>query len=412
MKSAQNKISSQLFVVGVSHQTASLKQRGSFALSNQMLDSLLKDATDADISIFPLSTCNRTELYAWVSDSQLLVDLLLKHTGAKNSLWQKVGWIKKGEDTMRHILRVASGLESKILGDFQISGQLKDAFEFARDRNSLNPQLTRLIQTAISASKRVKTETDLSKGSASVSFAATHLIKGWSHRRNRQNILLVGVGEVGKAICGNIPKHLPDANLTIINRSAQKARNLASRYELNVREWQQLEDEVRKNDVIILATGAQDWIVRASMVTQNQPQLFIDLSVPANIEPAIGKLTGKSLLNLDQLVEKTQDAIQKRYAEIPKAEEILELMLSDYLSWLQRRRYAPVLNDIKSSLSKLHESEIRHFVKNNPEADELQLTAMSDQLVKKITSRLAQFLYNSQEISPKEILKVKQILNS
>ena len=412
MNSVEKRILPLLHAVGVSHQTADLRQRGKFAISHESTISLIEEAAEQGLSIFPLSTCNRTELYAWVQEPEELIALLLKHTKAKRSLWKKVGWVKKGPAAMLHILRVASGLESKILGDFQISGQLKSAFQTARNQGKLNPSLERLIQTAISASKQVKTETDLCKGSASVSFAAIHFIKDWISQNKQHKILLIGTGEVGKAVCGNIPRHLPDAKLTIINRSEEKAIEIAKKYELQVSSWETISDEVQKNDIIITATAAQDRVVRAHMPHTDRPQIFIDLSVPANIEPAIGKLENKVLLNLDQLIEKTQNTIQKRSEEIPQAEKILKNALADYISWLDRRQYAPVLREIKSSLSRLHETEIKHFIKDHPEADISQLTAMSDQLVKKITGRFANFLYKNQEVSQKDLLAVKRILNS
>ncbi|MEM7375338.1 MAG: glutamyl-tRNA reductase [Bacteroidota bacterium] len=384
----------QFNAIGISYQQADLGLREKFSLSAQQIDQLLTTSQALPLyGILPISTCNRTELYAWSPSPEVLQQLLLDHCDASKKDWHKVGWVRTGQAAMTHLFRVGCGLESNILGDFQIIGQIRRAYEVSKTRKTSHSYLERLINTTIRISKRVKGETNLSKGSASISFAASSFIKIWLNGEESKKILLLGAGEIGKATCSNLLKHIHPSQLTLINRSHAKAEELSLKYQTNIKPWEELHAQVQASDVIIVATGAQQAILTADMVNPDKKQLLLDLSMPRNIETEIGDLSGKTLLDLDQLVLQTREVVANRQQDIPLAEKIIETEGADFFYWLETRRFAPILKGIKEELLEIHRQELKAYSKKHPEADERQLADISQLLIHKTTGHLAKFFH-------------------
>lgn len=385
-------------VIGISFHKADISIRERFSISDLAAEQLLKEAKKKELDgIMVLSTCNRTEIYGNVDNPEELLELLFSHTWGSWEKWEKVGWIKRGEEAMKHLLMVGSGLDSQILGDFQIIGQIKRAFERSQKVGTNNGLLERLVNMAIKTSKKVKNETTISSGSASVAFAAITAIKKWAKKHKVERILLLGTGEIGKATCSNLVKHLPDTTICILNRSIPKAQNLATRYELETAPWESLNDEISTAQVIISATAATHAILHPNMVKGDFPQLFIDLSMPRNIDPAIDELPETSLLDLDQLVAITKAAMARREAELPKAKQILKASMKELTDWLETREYSHVLKALKEELGKIHESELSSYKKKHPELDTEHIDELGQRFIQKITNRFASHFYKNQQ---------------
>lgn len=398
-------------VIGISYQKADIDTRGKFSLTPAQADALLSAASALELEgLMILSTCNRTEMYACSNESERLIDLLCAHSNGNREDWDKVGWIKEGEDAVNHVLRVGCGLESKILGDFQIIGQIKKAFDQSKTFGLANTFLDRLLNACIRNSKRVKNETALCNGSASVAYAAVDFIREWDQSHEIEHILLLGAGDIGKATCSNLLKQFPKAELLVTNRSMERAKVMEEKFGVNIIPWEDRQEVLDKADIIVVATGAPKAILTADMVTVNKSQLFLDLSVPRNIEPEVANLPSATLLDMDELVNHTDNAIDLRKAEVPAAEKIVDEIRKEFLIWVDKRRYAGIISSLKNELVNLQQTEIETFKKNNPEVDSLHLEQISERMLNKITGRVAKFFNTHHERLGSEVDLFAEVL--
>ena len=371
--------SKKFFTVGVSHKKASLSIREAFSLSLHSSKLLLNDAKKNGISELLInSTCNRTELYGVTENPEDFIKLLCKFSSGGINTFNKIGYTLEGKEAINHIFRVGAGLESQILGDFEIIGQLKKSFYQSKKLMMANGFLERLVNSVIQASKRVKTETGISSGATSVSFAAVQFIIKNVENISNKNILLFGAGKIGKNTCENLIKHTKNDHIVLINRTKERAEKIAGKFKVIVKSHSELNTEIRKADVLIVATGAEHPTVNKELIHRSsRPLLVIDLSLPRNVVPEINEIDQVSLVHIDELSKMTDKTLLKRKDHIGRAEEIINEVASDFNIWLYNRKYAPFLNAIKTHLEKpvsgLEETaskftgQIASYLKDNPE---------------------------------------------
>ena len=371
--------SKKIFTVGVSYKKASLSIREAFSLSLHSSKLLLNDAKKNGISELLInSTCNRTELYGVTENPEDFIKLLCKFSNGEINTFDKIGYTLEGKEAINHIFRVGAGLESQILGDFEIIGQLKKSFYQSKKLMMANGFLERLVNSVIQASKRVKTETGISSGATSVSFAAVQFIIKNVEDISNKNILLFGAGKIGKNTCENLIKHTKNDHIVLINRTKERAEKIAGKFKVIVKSHSELNTEIRKADVLIVATGAEHPTVNKELIHRSsRPLLVIDLSLPRNVVPEINEIDQVSLVHIDELSKMTDKTLLKRKDHIGRAEEIINEVASDFNIWLYNRKYAPFLNAIKTHLEKpvsgLEETaskftgQIASYLKDNPE---------------------------------------------
>jgi len=371
--------SKKFFTVGVSHKKASLSIREAFSLSLHSSKLLLNDAKKNGISELLInSTCNRTELYGVTENPEDFIKLLCKFSSGGINTFNKIGYTLEGKEAINHIFRVGAGLESQILGDFEIIGQLKKSFYQSKKLMMANGFLERLVNSVIQASKRVKTETGISSGATSVSFAAVQFIIKNVEDISNKNILLFGAGKIGKNTCENLIKHTKNDHIVLINRTKERAEKIAGKFKVIVKSHSELNTEIRKADVLIVATGAEHPTVNKELIHRSsRPLLVIDLSLPRNVVPEINEIDQVSLVHIDELSKMTDKNLKKRKDHIGRAEKIINEVASDFNIWLYNRKYAPFLNAIKTHLEKpvsgLEETaskftgQIASYLKDNPE---------------------------------------------
>ena len=281
----------QYFVVGLSHKNADLATRGNFSLDKEQTQRLLVQAkVDGLEELMVISTCNRTELMGIVEDPKMLIDYLCSFSGGDVSLFLEKGYILSDRKALDHVFRVGCGLESQIIGDFEIIGQLKRAFSNSKKQLMVNGFSERMVNAVIQSSKRIKTETQLSSGATSVSFASVHYILEHVKEVSQKNILLFGTGKIGRNTCENLIKHTQNDQIILVNRSEESAQRVAGKFNLIVKNISKLKAEIAQSDIVIVATGAQDITVDASMMPQDKPLLILDLSVPSNVDPKLKDL--------------------------------------------------------------------------------------------------------------------------
>jgi glutamyl-tRNA reductase len=369
--------SKKFFTVGVSHKKALLSVREAFSLSLHSTEALLNDAKKNGISeLLVNSTCNRTELYGLAENSNDFIKLLCKFSKGKINTFNKIGYTLEGKKAINHIFRVGAGLESQILGDFEIIGQLKKSFYQSKKLEMANGFLERLINNVIQASKRVKTETRISSGATSVSYAAVQFIIKNVKNISDKNILLFGAGKIGKNTCENLIKHTKNDHIVLINRTKERAEKIAGKFKVKVKPHSELNTEIRKADVLIVATGAEYPTINKELIHCSSPLLIIDLSLPRNVVPEVIEIDQVSLVHLDELSKMTDENLMKRKKYIGKAQEIINEVASDFNTWLYQRKYAPFLNAIKTHLEKpisgseetasKFTGQIASYLKDNP----------------------------------------------
>jgi glutamyl-tRNA reductase len=369
--------SKKFFTVGVSHKKALLSVREAFSLSLHSTQALLNDAKKNGISeLLVNSTCNRTELYGLAENSNDFIKLLCKFSKGKINTFNKIGYTLEGKKAINHIFRVGAGLESQILGDFEIIGQLKKSFYQSKKLEMANGFLERLINNVIQASKRVKTETRISSGATSVSYAAVQFIIKNVKNISDKNILLFGAGKIGKNTCENLIKHTKNDHIVLINRTKERAEKIAGKFKVKVKPHSELNTEIRKADVLIVATGAEHPTINKELIHCSSPLLIIDLSLPRNVVPEVIEIDQVSLVHLDELSKMTDENLMKRKKYIGKAQEIINEVASDFNTWLYQRKYAPFLNAIKTHLEKpisgseetasKFTGQIASYLKDNP----------------------------------------------
>lgn len=346
---------SKFYVAGINYKKTDATIRGSFAISNEQYAAILSQAPLYGISeLFILSTCNRTEIFGFAEDVSQLINLLCSQTGGDNIIFKKLCYIKEGLKAVEHLFNVGAGLDSQILGDYEIIGQIKQAVKFAKQYQFIGASLERLVNAVLQSSKEIKNQTELSGGTVSVSFAAIQYIRDKVKNIADKHILLLGTGKIGRNTCKNLVDYLGTTNITLINRTEEKAIELANELNLRHAPLSELENYIQKAAIILVATNAtKPTILKNHLINQGE-KLIIDLSIPYNVEIAAQKLPGITLVNVDELSQLKDKTLAKRKAEIPKAKKIIAEHITEFLEWLAMRKHVPVLRAVKNKLQEIH----------------------------------------------------------
>ncbi len=401
------------YVIGISHKKADAKLRGDFSLSPTKKAALLDQAKAKGIeSIVATSTCNRTEVYGFVQHPSELIDLLCENTSGTAEIFNSVAYTLKDNAAVEHMFRVGAGLDSQILGDFEIISQLKSSARVSKKYNLLDAYLERLINSVIQASKRIKTETKLSTGATSVSFASVQYILNSIKDVNSKNILLFGTGKIGRNTCKNLIKHTKNDHITLINRTRERAEKIAGKFKVLVKDYSQLQEEIEKADILIVATSAQHPTIDKQIIQNKKELLILDLSIPKNVDENVRSLPNVSLTHLDELSNITDETLEKRKEFIPVAEAIIEDIKSEFLEWLEHRKFAPTIKALKEKLNVFAEAEIETQRKKLKNFNKPQADLLSAQIVQKITNHFAHHLKeenNSIDTSLELIQKIFQL---
>jgi glutamyl-tRNA reductase len=381
------------YAVGLSYKKADAEVRGKFSLNSKAKTKVLLQAKlEAIESLIVTSTCNRTEIYGYAEHPFQLIKLICDNSNGTVDQFQKVGFVYKNQEAYDHIFRVGTGLDSQILGDFEIIGQIKTSFEEARSLGLVTAFLDRLITTVIQTSKRIKNETEISSGATSVSFAAVQYIIRNVENIGNKNILLFGTGEIGKNTCENLVKHTKNDHITLVNRTKNRAEIIAGKLNVVVKEYSDLQEELQKADVLVVATGAQNPTIDKALLNLKKPLLILDLSIPKNVHSNVQQLPGVTLIHLDYLSQMTDDTLERRKQHIPAAEAIIEDMKLELNTWMNGRKYAPTIHAVKAKLNDIVAGELTFQRKKIANFDEEQAELITSRIIQKITNQFASHL--------------------
>lgn len=344
------------YLVGINYKKTDATTRGLFAINDSENVLLLNYAKSIGIhQIFVLSTCNRTEVYAIADDPQTIISLLAKHTIGEIDILQDKCYVKQAKEAVQHLFEVGAGLDSQILGDYEIIGQLKNAFKIAKEQSTIDAFLERLFNTTLQASKSIKNNTNLSSGTISVSFAAIQYILSNVENPKEKTFLLIGTGKIGINTCKNILDYIHPKNLLVMNRTNETAQMLSTQIDVEFKQYEQLNEVVNQADVVIVATNSKEFIIKKSDLLNDKKRNFIDLSIPNNIEPSVAGVDKQILVNVDDLSKINDITLSIRKAQVPIALDIIAEHSVEFYDWHQLRKYAPVLKSLKENLNALHE---------------------------------------------------------
>lgn len=398
------------YAVGLSYKKADAVVRGKFSLDTNAQNNLLLQAKEEGISsLIVTSTCNRTEIYGFAEHPFQLIKLICENSKGSVEEFQKVGFVYKNQEAVNHMFRVGTGLDSQILGDFEIISQLKTSFTEAKKHDLISTYLDRLINTVIQTSKKIKNETQISSGATSVSFASVQYIMKNVETISEKNILLFGTGKIGRNTCENLVKHTKNEHITLINRTKDKAQKLASKLNLIVKDYSELHIELQKADVLVVATGAQNPTIDNAILNLKKPLLILDLSIPKNVHENVMENEYVTLIHMDHLSEMTDETLENRKQQIPAAERIIETYKEEFMTWTKARKFAPTINALKEKLNTIKLSEIDYQSKKIADFNQAQAEIISNRIIQKITTHFANHLKNDNTMVDESIDFIERV---
>ncbi len=357
-----------IVVVGVSHKTAPVDVREKFAAASDALPQVLarlSSRKELRETLF-LSTCNRVEVFAdgkqAATVESAIREVLAERAGVAPNEIAPYLYKREGGDAVRHIFRVAASLDSMVLGEPQILGQVKDAWEAAQAAGTLGSYLGRCVHRAFGVAKRVRSETSLGVGLVSISSVAVDLAKRIFGDLTGHSVLLLGAGEMAEQAAKSLGKGARE--LRVCNRSYERGASLAQQIGAEVAPWSALEPELVRADVVIVSTASPSYVVTSEMVKRvmrarrGRTLFFIDITVPRNVEPDVHKIDNVYVYNIDDLEKQVAENIRQRTGEVTAAEAIVAEELADFEAWARSLDVQPTIVALRAKTRSVLMSEL------------------------------------------------------
>jgi len=377
----------KVLVIGVNHKTANVETREKLAFNGPKLEEgvfgLRKIPEVREAAV--LSTCNRVELYICASKrgaaADHIKDFLAVFHGLQRQDFEKSLYVHDGEDAIRHIFRVSSSLDSMIVGEPQILGQIKDTFDFALNKKTTGVLLNKLMKKAISTAKRVRTETKIAENAVSISFAAVELAKKIFTNLTGKSFMLLGAGEMAELAA----RHLMNngvQDVMVVNRTYERGCELAREFNGKPVKFEDFLHELVHADIIICSTGAPSYVLLKEQMhkvmkeRKHRPVFIIDISVPRNIDPEINKLDNVYLYSVDDLQEVVDTNIHGRKIEAEKAEKIIDEEVEKFIRWMSSLDSVPTIVALRQKAEEIKTEELEKLKGRLPGLDEEKLKAV------------------------------------
>ncbi len=399
-----------IIIIGVSHRTAPLPVREALAFPrDQLRDALLRLRAETGAGeVMILSTCNRVELYARQDDPgavDALESFLARYHARDGRELHAVLYRYADADAIRHAFRVAASLESMVIGEPQILGQVKEAYQAAEEAGTLGSALNALRNRSLAAAKRVRTETGIGRNAVSVSYVAVELARKIFGELKDKNVLLVGAGKMSELAA----KHLvrSGGRATVLGgRTFEKAAELAAALGGKAAPLESLRDELARTDIVISGTGAPGIVIQEADVESARaarrgrharPLFLIDIAVPRDIDPAVRKIGGVFLYDLDDLKTVAEANLRERLKESAAAEALVEREVREFLDWQKAREVVPLLNELRRRAEEIRRHELEKARRRiGP------LTAEQDEAIEAATTAIVNKLLHSPTVHLKE----------
>ncbi len=382
----------QFKAVSISWKNVSLDLREAISLNEQEVRTLLVKIKDilAPSDLLILSTCNRTEVYYTSNKdfSKDIIKLLCLEKGLTNpdTYLEIAESYNNPNEAVKHLFDVSIGLDAQVVGDMQISNQVKNAYQWSADEDLAGPFLHRLMHTIFFTNKRVVQETCFRDGAASVSYATVELIEELSIALADPKILIIGLGEMGRDVTVNLASTKLN-NVTITNRTHSTSLELAAAHDFKAVPFEDLWDAIKEADIILSSVAAPQPVITKEKLSNLEIltyKYFIDISVPRSIEKEVESIQGALVYNIDHIQNKATEALEKRKAAIPQVESIIESGINDIQNWSQEMEVSPTIQKLKGALENIRQEEIARYVKNLDETEAQKV----DQITKSITQKI------------------------
>ena len=390
-----------ILCIGVNHRTASVSLRENLSLGEDTLRAALarygcgrEDSGGILSELTILSTCNRIELYS-VSvsrDHEALTILLEEVSGVSRKAFERHLYQLGGQEVARHLLRVAAGLDSQVLGEPQILGQVAEAHMTALRLGSTGPVLSRLFQTAVHAGKRARNETAISSGLSPVSSIAVKLASDVVGGLAQAKVVVIGAGEMAELVIEALRKR-GTQRISVINRTVSRGQELAKRWRAVARPFEAMLDELRDADIVISSTGAPHTILRRSSLEklmrerEGRQLVVLDIAVPRDVDEDARQLPGVHLYDIDDLARQAGRSFEDRKREVPRVEVVIEEELASFVSWLDTLSVTPVIRELHQLAESIRQQEMKRTISRMPGLDEVErqrIEALTRALVKKL----------------------------
>jgi glutamyl-tRNA reductase len=361
-----------VLLVGASHRTAPLELRERLDFSSRGLDRAVKALAERPMAkeAVIVSTCNRAELYvacdAVAPTNEDLVTFFSEFHELSLEQVRSHVYAHVNHDAVRHLFRVSSGLDSLVVGEPQILGQVKDAFSVAADAHTAGPLLNKLFHWAFGVGKRVRTETALAEGAVSVSYAAVNLAKKIFGNLHGRRVLVIGAGEMGKLTAMHL-KAQGAASLRITSRTLAHAQELAAEVGGEVAAWDSIAHALLDADIVVTSTASSTPIltraeVKAAMpASRTRPLFLIDIAVPRDVEPSAGEIEQVFLYNIDDLQAIVHENLERRGAEVSRAEQIVDEEVRKFSTWHRSREAVPTIVALRQRFEAIRKSELQRL---------------------------------------------------
>jgi glutamyl-tRNA reductase len=406
-------------LIGISYKSADLVVRERFSFSREEISEIAENCLKSGYinGMVILSTCNRSEIYynCPKEKTKEAADTILNELAEKknyNSSLSSYFYFKENSEMVEHLFKVVSGIDSMILGEDQIIGQTKEAFSYAEEIKSTDKILRRLFTKAFEIGKRVRTRTEISRGSASASAAAVNLAHQRFVRMPELHVMMIGAGQTGQLVLNNLRK-TKFASLTVANRTLSRAQEVAEIYGGKAIKIDDIEQYLPGCDMIFIATDAKEPIVKLETVKKvirqrgNKTQSYFDLSVPRNIEDSIAEIEGVELFTIDDLQSIVHNTNNNRQKEITTAMEIIDNATENFTEWEHEQELVPMILKIKKNFHELNQAEMEEFMKIRS----LKEHELLEEYSKHITDKFARvFIKNLKSIS-KEVDNSKDFIS-
>jgi glutamyl-tRNA reductase len=382
----------QLFACGVNHHTAPVAIRERVAFPADILLRALSDVTGRDVAreAAILSTCNRTEVYCNTPEPESVIEWMAEFHSLKPREVRPYLYTLPGDQAVKHAFRVASGLDSMVLGETQILGQMKVAAEKAKEAGTLGMLLNKLFQRTFSVAKEVRSTTEIGANTVSMSAAAVALAERIFPSISDQAVLFIGAGEMIELVATHFAARNP-RKLMVVNRTIERARDLSGRFGGEAAALTALPDLLHEYDIVVTSTASPLPIVGLGMVERalkqrkHRPMFMVDLAVPRDIEAEVGELDDAFLYTVDDLGEVVRAGADARQAKVEQAEAIISASVHEFMHWMDARRAVPTVRALRDHGERLRRHELEKAIKalNRGDDPTAVLEALSHGLLNK-----------------------------
>jgi glutamyl-tRNA reductase len=384
----------QLALVGLSHKTAPVELRERLAFSEEALRSALKSMVGRDnvTEVMILSTCNRVEVVAESADDHLIREFLCEFHHISPDAVSNHLYSFRNADAIRHVFRVAASLDSMMVGEPQILGQVKEAFRIAADTGTVGMHLSALMNRAFAVAKKVRSETGISQSAVSISYAAVELARKIFGDLSGKTVMIIGASKMGELAAKHLKRN-GVSSVLVTNRTFERAVELAQVFEGAAVPFEHFTDHMDRADIVISSTGAPHFIINKSLAEQvihrrkNKPVFFIDIAVPRDIDPTVNEIDNAFLYDIDDLQQVIDANLKERMMEASRAEKIIDSEVEAFCLKMQSREVVPTIVQLRDSLEKMRRDEIernRRYLKDLSPEQQSAIDHITKSMINKI----------------------------